>query len=171
MKRRARALPALAVDEFPPFMKGGLIEALLACPGFGGRRRFPPFMKGGLIEAQIASCSAIALEGKFPPFMKGGLIEALLACPGFGGRRRFPPFMKGGLIEAVVALPTWQAFTRISALHEAGDPPPGVAGRKVPPPLLNQCSSVFSVVHSQFLIGVLGAFCGTPLGFDHCGDR
>ena len=47
--------------RFPPFMKGGLIEAGVIGIVVDGDSRFPPFMKGGLIEARAfvflsASC-------------------------------------------------------------------------------------------------------------------
>ena len=64
-------------------------------------------------------------------------------------------------------------------MDEMGDPPPGVAGRNVPPPLFDLCLSVESVVspfqplalplhysipHSSFLIDAPGASCGSLLG-------
>ena len=46
-----------------------------------------------------------------------------------------------------------------------GDPPPGVACRIVPPPLLNPVHPVHPCSIPNSSLASLGAFCGTPLGF------
>ena len=66
---------------------------------------FPPFAKGGLIEATPVWPVRYQARnhGAFPPFAKGGLIEAYNFLERFTGRHfpsEFPPFAKGGLIEA-----------------------------------------------------------------------
>ncbi len=44
------------LSGFPPFMKGGLIEALILEIEVAVAASFPPFMKGGLIEAKSSLC-------------------------------------------------------------------------------------------------------------------